>query len=149
MISIRQILDILPHAYPFVLVDRVVEINDEESSIVAIKNVTINEPYFMGHFPGNPVMPGVLQLESMGQAAGLLMLRKMSSEGKVSLFMSADKVKFRRAVVPGDQLRVEVKIVRTRAEKLVVIEGKCTVDGKLASSGELMFTLMDVPEEGM
>jgi UDP-3-O-[3-hydroxymyristoyl] N-acetylglucosamine deacetylase/3-hydroxyacyl-[acyl-carrier-protein] dehydratase len=147
-INIRRILDILPHAYPFVMVDRVIEIVDD-TSITAIKNVTINEPYFTGHFPGNPVMPGVLQIESMAQAAGLLMLRKISSEGKVALFMSAEKVKFRRAVIPGDQLEIKVKIIKVRANRLAIAEAKCFVGEDLASSAELMFTVMDVPEEGM
>lgn len=147
-INIRRILDILPHAYPFVLVDRVIEIVDDVS-ITAIKNVTINEPYFTGHFPGNPVMPGVLQMESMAQAAGLLMLRKISSEGKVALFMSAEKVKFRRAVIPGDQLEIKVKIIKVRANRLAIAEAKTFVGDELASSAELMFTVMDVPEEGM
>jgi UDP-3-O-[3-hydroxymyristoyl] N-acetylglucosamine deacetylase / 3-hydroxyacyl-[acyl-carrier-protein] dehydratase len=147
-IGIRRILDILPHAYPFVLVDRVIDIKSD-TELVAIKNVTINEPFFVGHYPGNPVMPGVLQVEAMAQASGLLMLRKISSEGKVALFMSMDKVKFRRAVVPGDQLLIEVKILRTRGDRLAVAQCRCTVEGDLASSGELMFTIMDVPEEGM
>jgi len=147
-LGIRRILHILPHAYPFVLVDRVLEIVDNDH-IIAIKNVTINEPFFTGHFPGNPVMPGVLQLEAIAQAAGLLMLRQISSEGKVALFMSAEKVKFRRAVIPGDQLRIEVRIIKTRGEKLCQVEGKCIVDDKIASSGELIFTVVSVPEEGM
>jgi UDP-3-O-[3-hydroxymyristoyl] N-acetylglucosamine deacetylase/3-hydroxyacyl-[acyl-carrier-protein] dehydratase len=147
-ISIRRILDILPHAYPFVLVDRVLEIQDDKS-ITAIKNVTINEPYFTGHFPGNPVMPGVLQIEAMAQAAGLLMLRKVSSEGKVALFMSAEKVKFRRAVIPGDQLVIKVEITKVRNNRLAASAAKCFVDDKLVSSAELVFTVMDVPEEGM
>lgn len=147
-INIRRILDILPHAYPFVLVDRVIDIQGEEE-ITAIKNVTINEPFFTGHFPGNPVMPGVLQMESMAQAAGLLMLRKISSEGKVALFMSADKVKFRRAVIPGDQMEIKVKIIKVRANRFATAVGQCLVDGELASSAELMFTVVDVPEEGM
>lgn len=147
-ISIRRILDILPHAYPFVLVDRVIEIK-EDQEITAIKNVTINEPFFTGHFPGNPVMPGVLQMESMAQAAGLLMLRKISSEGKIALFMSADKVKFRRAVIPGDQLVIKVSIVKVRGNRFATAAARCFVDDELASSAELMFTVMDVPEEGM
>lgn len=146
-IHIRRILDILPHAYPFVMIDRVIDIPSDEE-LVAIKNVSINEPYFVGHYPGNPVMPGVLQIEAMAQASGLMMLRKISSEGKVALFMSAEKVKFRRAVVPGDQLRVEVKLIKARGEKVAISQCRCTVEGKLASSAELMFTIMDVPEEG-
>lgn len=147
-INIRRILDILPHAYPFVMVDRVIDI-EEDVAITAIKNVTINEPYFTGHFPGNPVMPGVLQIESMAQAAGLLMLRKISADGKVALFMSAEKVKFRRAVVPGDQLIIKVRIVKVRANRLAVAAAQCFVGDELASSAELMFTVLDVPEEGL
>jgi UDP-3-O-[3-hydroxymyristoyl] N-acetylglucosamine deacetylase/3-hydroxyacyl-[acyl-carrier-protein] dehydratase len=147
-IYIRRILDLLPHAYPFVMIDRVVDFPNMEE-LWAIKNVTINEPYFVGHFPGNPVMPGVLQIEAMAQAAGVLMLKQVSSDGKVALFMSADKVKFRRAVVPGDQLMIHVKIVRNRGNKIATAAARCEVDGKLASSGELMFTILDVPEEGM
>ncbi len=147
-INIRRILDILPHAYPFVMVDRVIDI-EEDKRITAIKNVTINEPYFVGHYPGNPVMPGVLQIESMAQAAGLLMLRKMSAEGKVALFMSAEKVKFRRAVIPGDQLEIQIEVLKVRSNKLATIAGKCMVNGELASSAQLMFTVLDVPEEGM
>jgi UDP-3-O-[3-hydroxymyristoyl] N-acetylglucosamine deacetylase/3-hydroxyacyl-[acyl-carrier-protein] dehydratase len=146
-IHIRRILDILPHAYPFVMIDRVIDI-PADGELIAIKNVSINEPYFVGHYPGNPVMPGVLQIEAMAQASGLMMLRKISSEGKVALFMSAEKVKFRRAVVPGDQLRVEVKLIKARGEKVAISQCRCTVEGKLASSAELMFTIMDVPEEG-
>tara|TARA_B110000438_G_scaffold294768_1_gene336681 strand:+ start:1008 stop:2375 length:1368 start_codon:yes stop_codon:yes gene_type:complete len=147
-IDIRRILDILPHAYPFVLIDRITEfVKDDE--LTAIKNVTINEPFFQGHFPGNPVMPGVLQLESMAQASGFLMLRRISSEGKVAFFMSADNVKFRRAVVPGDQLEIHAKITKNRANKFIGASVKCTVDGKIVSSGELSFVILDVPEEGM
>jgi len=147
-INIRRILDMIPHAYPFVMVDRVVDIKDD-TEITAIKNVTINEPYFTGHFPGNPVMPGVLQIEAMAQAAGLLMLRKVSSEGRVALLMSAEKVKFRRAVIPGDQLVIHVRLIKTRANKLAVVAAECRVGEELASSAELMFSVFDVPEEGM
>lgn len=147
-VGIRRILDMIPHAYPFVMIDRVVEfIKDDE--LVAIKNVTINEPYFVGHFPGNPVMPGVLQIESMAQAAGILMLRQVSPEGKVAFFMCADKVKFRRAVVPGDQMKIHVKLTKTRGTRVASAFAECKVDGQIVSSGELMFTIVDVPEEGM
>jgi len=121
----------------------------EDIEIKAIKNVTINEPYFVGHYPGNPVMPGVLQIEAMVQAAGLLMLRKVSAEGKVALFMSADKVKFRRAVIPGDRLDINVKLIKLRGNRLAQAAAQCFVEGELASSAELMFTVLDVPEEGM
>jgi len=141
-LDIRRILDTLPHRYPFVMIDRVATIpNDME--LTAIKNVTINEPYFQGHFPGQPVMPGVLQVEAMAQAAGILMLRKISSEHKIAFFMSCDKVKFRRAVVPGDQLEIHVKLIKSRGNKIGVAEGVCKVDGKPVSSAELMFTIVD------
>jgi UDP-3-O-[3-hydroxymyristoyl] N-acetylglucosamine deacetylase/3-hydroxyacyl-[acyl-carrier-protein] dehydratase len=145
-LDIRQVLDLLPHRYPFIMIDRVAEIVDE-NELVAIKNVTINEPYFQGHFPGMPVMPGVLQVEAMAQAAGILMLRRVSSEGKIAFFMSADKVKFRQAVVPGDQIEVRVKLIKNRGFKIGVAEGTCTVAGKVVSSAELMFTILDTPEE--
>ena len=144
-LDIRRILDTLPHRYPFVMVDRVVEFIGEDA-LVAIKNVSINEPFFQGHFPTNPVMPGVLQLEAMAQAAGILMLRRGSSEGKTSLFMSADKVKFRRPVRPGDQLIINAKLTKTRGTKLATAEVTCTVDGQVVSSGELMFAILDENE---
>jgi UDP-3-O-[3-hydroxymyristoyl] N-acetylglucosamine deacetylase/3-hydroxyacyl-[acyl-carrier-protein] dehydratase len=141
-LDIRRILDTVPHRYPFVMVDRIVEfVGDDE--LVAIKNVTINEPFFTGHFPGNPVMPGVLQLEAMAQAAGVLLLRRGSMEGKVALFMSADKVKFRKAVRPGDQLVINARLTRTRGNKIATAEVSCSVDGLVVSSSELMFTVIE------
>ncbi len=140
----RRILELLPHRYPFVMVDRVTDI--QEMSLTAIKNVTINEEYFQGHFPGNPVMPGVLQLEAMAQAAGILMLNKINGEDKLAFFMSADKVKFRRAVKPGDQLVIDVKITKARGEKIACAEGTCSVDGKVVSSADLMFTILFASE---
>ena len=145
-LDVRRILDMLPHRYPFVMIDRVVEfIGDAE--LVAIKNITINEPYFQGHFPGNPVMPGVLQLESMAQAAGILMLRRGSTaEGNTTLFMSADKVKFRKPVRPGDQMIINAKLTKSRGLKLAQAECSCTVDGTVVSSAELMFAVIDSSE---
>jgi UDP-3-O-[3-hydroxymyristoyl] N-acetylglucosamine deacetylase/3-hydroxyacyl-[acyl-carrier-protein] dehydratase len=144
-LDIRRILDTLPHRYPFLMIDRVEEFIGEDA-LVATKNVSINEPFFQGHFPGNPVMPGVLQLEAMAQAAGILMLRRGSSEGKTSLFMSADKVKFRKPVRPGDQLIINAKLTKTRGSKLATAEVTCTVDGTVVSSGELMFAILDSHE---
>jgi len=144
-LDIRRVLDTLPHRYPFVMIDRVTEFKGDDE-LVAIKNVTINEPYFQGHYPGNPVMPGVLQIESMAQAAGILMLRKISSEGKTALFMSCNKVKFRKAVRPGDQLVINVKMTKSRGNKIGVAEAECTVNGQVASSAELMFAVMDSAE---
>ena len=141
-LDIRRLLDTLPHRYPFVMIDRVVEFIGEDE-LVAVKNVTINEPHFQGHYPGNPVMPGVLLLESMAQAAGVLLLRRGSSEGKIALFMSADKVKFRKAVRPGDQLVINAKLTKTRGNKIATAEVSCSVDGLVVASAELMFTLVD------
>jgi UDP-3-O-[3-hydroxymyristoyl] N-acetylglucosamine deacetylase / 3-hydroxyacyl-[acyl-carrier-protein] dehydratase len=140
-LDIRRILDILPHRYPFIMVDRVLEFIGEDE-LVAIKNVTINEPYFQGHFPNNPVMPGVLQLEAMAQAAGILMLRRGSSEGKTSFFMSADKVKFRKPVRPGDQIIINAKLTKSRGTKLAQAECNCTVNGSVVSSAELLFAIV-------
>jgi UDP-3-O-[3-hydroxymyristoyl] N-acetylglucosamine deacetylase/3-hydroxyacyl-[acyl-carrier-protein] dehydratase len=140
--DIGKVLHLLPHRYPFLLVDRVIDIRGDQSG-TGIKNVTINEPYFQGHFPGEPLMPGVLQIEAMAQAAGILMLRKTSSEGKTAFFMSADKVKFRKAVRPGDQLVINAKLTKNRGNKIGVAECTCTVGGTVVSSGELMFSVMD------
>jgi UDP-3-O-[3-hydroxymyristoyl] N-acetylglucosamine deacetylase/3-hydroxyacyl-[acyl-carrier-protein] dehydratase len=144
-LDIRRVLDTIPHRYPFVMVDRVLEIRSDDE-LVAIKNVTINEPYFTGHFPGRPVMPGVLQVEAMAQAAGILMLRQTTNENKIAFFMSCDKVKFRAAVVPGDRMEIHVKLIKKRGDKLAVASGECRVEGKTVSSAELMFTIMDAGE---
>jgi len=142
-LDVRRILDTLPHRYPFVMIDRVIDINEEGTKIKAIKNVTINEPFFQGHFPGRPVMPGVLQVEAMAQTAGLVMLRRTTSEGKVAFFMSCDKVKFRRAVEPGDQLVIDVEITKVRGNRIAQAKGECKVGDKVVSSAELMFTIVD------
>lgn len=145
-LDIRRIMDTIPHRYPFVLIDRVVEfIGDDE--LVAIKNVTINEPYFTGHFPANPVMPGVLQLEAMAQAAGIILLRKVAKASGTPFFMSADKVKFRRPVRPGDQVIINAKITKMRGEKLAAAECNCTVGGQVVSSAELMFAIVEESED--
>ncbi len=141
-LDIRSILDILPHRYPFVMIDRVVEIKGTEE-LTAIKNVTFNEPYFNGHFPGNPVMPGVLQLEAMAQAAGILIVRWNNWVPKPAFFMSADKVKFRKPVRPGDQLEIHAKLTKVRSGKIAVAEVSCTVDGQVVSSADLMITILD------
>ena len=141
-LDIRSILDILPHSYPFVMIDRVVEIKGAEE-LVAIKNVTFNEPYFNGHFPGNPVMPGVLQLEAMAQAAGILIVRWNNWVPKPAFFMSADKVKFRKPVRPGDQLEIHAKLTKVRSGKIAVAEVSCSVDGQVVSSADLMITILD------
>ncbi len=142
-LDIRRILDTIPHRYPFVMIDRVVELNDD--TLTAIKNVTINEPFFQGHYPGNPVMPGVLQIEAMAQAAGILLLRKMDVENKVALFMSCDKVKWRKPVRPGDQLNIKVRMTKLRGS-IACAEGECTVAGQIVSSADLMFAVVDNTE---
>jgi UDP-3-O-[3-hydroxymyristoyl] N-acetylglucosamine deacetylase/3-hydroxyacyl-[acyl-carrier-protein] dehydratase len=124
------------------MVDRVLKL--EAESIVAIKNVTINEPFFQGHFPGMPVMPGVLQIEAMAQVAGLIMLNKLKGEStpKIVFFMSADKVKFRKAVTPGDTLEIRAKLTKVRG-KIACAECECLVAGQAVSSADLMFTIAD------
>ena len=145
-IDIRGVLNLLPHRYPFVMIDRVVEIVSDDE-LVALKNVTINEPFFQGHYPGRPVMPGVLQVEAMAQAAGVLLLRKLpADENKIAFFMSVDKVKFRQAVEPGDSIEIRVKIVKIRGNKIATATGECKVGGKLVSSAQLMFMLAEATD---
>ncbi|NBB77866.1 MAG: bifunctional UDP-3-O-[3-hydroxymyristoyl] N-acetylglucosamine deacetylase/3-hydroxyacyl-ACP dehydratase [Verrucomicrobia bacterium] len=144
--DIRRVLDILPHRYPFVMIDRVVEVVGDDE-LIALKNVTINEPYFQGHYPGRPVMPGVLQVEAMAQAAGVLLLRKLPvEENKIAFFMSVDKVKFRQAVEPGDTIEIRVKLTKIRGNKIASATGECKVGGKVVSSAELMFMLAEATE---
>lgn len=141
----RRILNLIPHRYPFVMIDRIESIlNDNE--VIAIKNVTINEPFFQGHFPGNPVMPGVLQLEAMAQAAGVLMFKRVDGTNKLAFFMSADKVKFRKAVKPGDQLRIHGIITKNRGDKIICAKVECFVAETVVSSAELMFSILDINE---
>jgi UDP-3-O-[3-hydroxymyristoyl] N-acetylglucosamine deacetylase/3-hydroxyacyl-[acyl-carrier-protein] dehydratase len=139
-LDIRRVLDTLPHRYPFVMLDRVVELS--EDTLTAIKNITFNEPFFQGHYPGNPVMPGVLQVEAMAQAAGILMIRRSTMEGKTALFMSCDKVKWRKPVRPGDQLLIKVKLTKVRGT-IACAEGECSVNGQTVCSADLMFATVD------
>ena len=143
--NINEIKQILPHRYPFLLVDRVLEL-EKGKRIVAIKNVTINEPYFTGHFPYYPVMPGVLQIEALAQAAGILSFQTMgrvSDSGSVYYFVGVDHARFKRPVGPGDQLRLEVEIVRI-ARSIWKYAGRTTVDGQLCAEAELMCTLREI-----
>jgi beta-hydroxyacyl-ACP dehydratase FabZ len=137
----EQILGLLPHRYPFLLIDRVIELTDDK--VVALKNVTFNEPHFQGHFPGVPVMPGVLQIEAMAQAGGILASRAIQFDPTthVMLFMAIDAVKFRKAVVPGDQLRIEV--VPLRKGKIFKMKGEIRVDGNVVSSAEFLAGLAE------
>ncbi|QXD24659.1 bifunctional UDP-3-O-[3-hydroxymyristoyl] N-acetylglucosamine deacetylase/3-hydroxyacyl-ACP dehydratase [Opitutia bacterium ISCC 51] len=142
-LNIQQLLNLLPHRYPFLMVDRVIEIKDDNTELTAIKNVTVNEPHFTGHYPGNPIMPGVLQIEAMAQVAGVLMLLRCGGEGKIPLFINADKVKLRKIVTPGDQLIIEAKILKLRGNKIGSAEARCKVNGAVVSSMEMMFALVD------
>ena len=140
-LDIREIMKIIPHRYPFLFLDRVVEI-DGFKRAVAIKNVTFNEPQFQGHWPGQPIMPGVLQVEGLAQLAGVLLMRRMENTGKIAVLLSIDKIKFRRAVVPGDQLRLECETLNIRRKSGKVI-GRGTVNGELTVQAVLKFMLMD------
>jgi beta-hydroxyacyl-ACP dehydratase FabZ len=139
VMTVEQIQEILPHRFPFLLVDRVLELTDDR--ILALKNVTVNEPFFQGHFPGMPVMPGVLQVEAMAQAGGVYASRivQFDPATHVMLFMAIDEVKFRRPVVPGDQLMIEV--VPLRKGKIFKMKGECKVDGAVVSSAEFLATI--------
>jgi len=141
VLDINDILRILPHRYPFLLVDRIIDFVGD-NKCTGVKNVTINEPFFPGHFPGHPIMPGVLQVEAMAQVASCLMLRKPENQGKIGYFMSADKVKWRHPVLPGDTLFIEAEIVKTR-RNIGFASCRCVVNGQVVSSGELKFALID------
>jgi 3-hydroxyacyl-[acyl-carrier-protein] dehydratase len=143
MIEIKEIMQILPHAYPFLLVDRIIEM-DPGKRVVGIKNVTYNEPFFPGHFPGRPIMPGVLIVEAMAQTAGILAFKSMPEEeqGKPVYFLGIDNVRFRKTVVPGDQLRLELEITKHR-QSIWRFKGKALVDGKLVAEAELLAMLGD------
>ena len=138
-IDIKEIMKTIPHRYPFLLIDKVVEM-EEGKRAVAIKNVTINEPFFQGHFPGHPIMPGVLICEALAQVGVVMALRVPANEGKLVYFAGIDKVRFRKLVIPGDQLRLEVETIWMRGS-LGKMSGKATVDGELAVEGEFMFSL--------
>lgn len=140
-LDVREIMKIIPHRYPFLFIDRVVEIEGFQRA-VAIKNVTFNEPQFQGHWPGQPIMPGVLQVEALAQLAGVLLMRRMDNTGKVAVLLSIDKIKFRRPVVPGDQLRLECETLNIRSKSGKVI-GRGTVNGELTVESTLKFMLMD------
>ena len=136
--DIRKIMELLPHRYPFILVDRIVEMVPDER-IVGLKNVTINEPFFQGHFPGAPIMPGVLIIEAMAQVGAILVNASRSEEKRKELiyFMGIDKARFRKPVVPGDQLIFEIIPVKRRAN-VFKMSGKATVDGTLVAEAEVM-----------
>jgi 3-hydroxyacyl-[acyl-carrier-protein] dehydratase len=143
ILDIQAIREILPHRYPMLLVDSIVEL--EEERIVGIKNVTMNEPFFPGHFPDFPVMPGVLIVEAMAQVAGVLVLMSIPDrQNKLVLLASVEQAKFRRPVVPGDQLRIEMKVTKRKAS-VAKMYGTATVNGNVVAEAELMCKLADKP----
>lgn len=147
MLDIHEIQRLIPHRYPFLLVDRILEM-ELGKRVVAIKNVTINEPYFVGHFPGYPVMPGVLILESMAQAGGVLVKKTLEvPDDKIMFFMGIDKAKFRRPVFPGDQLRLELEVLSLHG-RYAKVRGKALVDGNLVAEAELTTMIVDQKEQG-
>ena len=141
--DVRKIMEILPHRFPFLLVDRVVEV-EEGKRIVAIKNVTINEPFFVGHFPHQPVMPGVLVIEAMAQSGGILSFLSMennnTNEGKSVYFMQIDKAKFRRPIIPGDRLKMHIEVLKHKLQ-VWKMQGRCFVDGQIAAEAIMMAKL--------
>jgi len=141
LIDVRQIMTVLPHRYPFLLVDRVLEI--EERRVRAIKNVTFNEPFFNGHFPGQPVMPGVLVVEALAQAGGYLLFSQVEDrEGKLIYFSGIDNCRFRKPVVPGDQLVFEIEVVAVR-RTFAKIHGRALVDGEVVCEADLMSVMVE------
>ena len=143
MMNIQEIMALIPHRYPFLLIDRVLEL---EPGVRAVgeKQVTINEPFFQGHFPGYPIMPGVLIVEALAQVGSVLLLSEPEERGKLALFAGIDGVRFRRPVLPGDQLRLEVEFTMRR-RAIGRGQGRATVDDELVAAGELTFAVVDAP----
>ena len=139
-LDVTQIMKILPHRYPFLMVDRVTKIDG--TKITGVKNVSVDEPFFQGHFPHHPIMPGVLQLEAIAQVAGILTLRQAENMGKLAYFMSAENVKWRKPVRPGDTLVIEVELTKSRG-KIGKAKGVCYVQGEVVSEAEVTFILAE------
>jgi UDP-3-O-[3-hydroxymyristoyl] N-acetylglucosamine deacetylase/3-hydroxyacyl-[acyl-carrier-protein] dehydratase len=138
-----EIMQILPHRYPFLMVDRIISFDESGTKCIGVKSVTINEPFFQGHFPGHPVMPGVLQVEAMAQVASILLFKLTKSSSRVGYFMSADGVKFRKPVFPGDTLIIHAELTKARGARLAKTTCQCLVNGAVVSEGELMFTFLE------
>src|SRR5579875_2542874 len=145
-LDIQEIMSILPHRYPFLLIDRVIEI-ERKKRIVALKSVTMNEPFFQGHFPGHPIMPGALVVEAIAQAGGVLLMPEVPDpHNKLMVFTGIERARFRKPVVPGDQLRLEVNVLNWKP-RVAKLEGHAMVDGKLACEATVMCALVPrVPE---
>lgn len=140
---IEEIQELLPHRYPFLLVDRIIDYKESERA-VGIKNVTMNEEFFQGHFPGRPLMPGVLIVEAMAQVGGIVLAQLPDiPSGKLFVFTGIDKVRIRRSVIPGDQLVITAEFLSLKRKRFAMMSTKAEVDGKLACSGELMFAMVD------
>src|SRR5438309_7109263 len=137
------IMQILPHRYPFLMVDRIISFDEGGTKCVGMKSVTINEPFFQGHFPGHPVMPGVMQVEAMAQVASLLLFKLARTSSRIGYFMSADDVKFRKPVMPGDTMFIHAELTKARGERLAKAKCHCVVNDAIVSEGELMFTFLD------
>ena len=147
MVDINEIQRLLPHRYPFLLIDRILEM-ELGKRIVGLKNVTVNEPYFVGHFPGYPIMPGVLILESLAQAGAILIKKTLNlSDDKLMLFLGIDKAKFRKPVFPGDQLRLEMELTRLHSRSAKA-KGQAYVDQTMVAEGELFMMIVDRGKEG-
>jgi UDP-3-O-[3-hydroxymyristoyl] N-acetylglucosamine deacetylase/3-hydroxyacyl-[acyl-carrier-protein] dehydratase len=137
-----EVMQILPHRFPFLMVDRIISF-ESETKCIGIKTVTINEPFFQGHFPGHPVMPGVMQVEAMAQVASILLFKLAKTTSRIGYFMSADGVKFRKPVFPGDTIFIHAEITKSRGERLAKAKCHCVVNDAVVSEGELMFTFVD------
>ena len=147
IIDIRQIMTMIPHRYPLLLVDKIIEL-DPHKSATGLKNVTFNEPFFQGHFPGAPVMPGVLIIESMAQTAAIMVVKslELQDQGKLVYFMTIDNTKFRKPVVPGDTLHIHIETLKTRGP-VWKFKGEAMVDGVLVAEAEFSAMIVDPPEE--
>lgn len=140
--SVTEIQELLPHRYPFALVDRIIDYTPGQKA-TGLKNVTINEPFFQGHIPGNPIMPGVLQLETMAQVGGVVLTLLPGMKGKFFAYAGVDKARFRRPVIPGDQLIITVELLSFKRNRIAKMQGQGLVDGQLVAEAEMLFSLFD------
>lgn len=140
--SVEEVHSLLPHRYPFALVDRIIDYIPEQKA-VGLKNVTFNEPHFQGHIPGRPLMPGVLIVEAMAQVGGIILTQLPGLEGSFFAFAGIDKIRFRRPVVPGDQLIMTVELLSLKRRRVAKMHGRAEVEGQLAAEGEMLFSLLD------